>query len=238
MQVLGVIPARYKSSRFPGKPLVPIAGIPMLKRTYMQAKKSKMLTKLVVATDDPRISEFCKVEGIPVEMTSENCLTGTDRVVEISRRTDYDFYVNIQGDEPVIDPSTIDDVIKAFALHCHRYCVYNMYKLITDPEEEESPAIIKVAVNLQRELMYMSRLPIPYEADSRYRQVCVYGFTSDALFLFSSYAKTPVERVEDIEILRFLEMGIPVKMIMTNAVSISVDVPEDVAKVERFLMED
>ena len=112
--VLGVIPARYKSTRFEGKPLVKINGVPMIKRTYFQAKKSTLLDDLIVATDDMRIYDFCVIEKIPVVMTSEDCLTGTDRVAEVAKQLKYDFYINIQGDEPIIDPIAISQLISEY----------------------------------------------------------------------------------------------------------------------------
>lgn len=241
MRTLGVIPARYQSSRFEGKPLVPIAGIPMLKRTYLRAKQAESLDDLIVATDDHRIFNFCRAEDIPVQMTSSECRTGTDRVAEVAKKSDYDLYINIQGDEPIIDPSAINDIIKAYAVHGNTYAAYNMYKAIEDAEEETSDTIIKVIFSLNNELLYMSRLPIPYKKASvpvaRYKQVCVYGFTAQGLEVFSSRDKTPFERVEDIEILRFLELGYKVRMVETKASSIAVDRPEDIKKVEQWLMD-
>jgi 3-deoxy-D-manno-octulosonate cytidylyltransferase len=239
LRICGVIPARYESSRYEGKPLALIAGVPMLKRTYDQAVKSKALNQLIVATDDERISSYCEQEGIPFQMTSSACLTGTDRVAEVASKTDYNFYINIQGDEPVIDPRTIDQVIEAYREHRDTYIAYNLYKKVEADEQPESDTVIKVIVNEKDELMYMSRLPVPYEKGLNekgyFKQVCVYGFTRYALELFSSTGKSPVEQSEDIEILRFLEKGHKVGMVETFYDSIAVDVPEDILKVEKFL---
>lgn len=237
--VLGVIPARYKSSRFEGKPLVEISGVPMIKRTYLQAKKSPHLKNLLVATEDQRIVDYCNSENIPVVMTSDNCLTGTDRLAEVAALHDYDFYINIQGDEPVIDPDTISQLIDEYARHGDRYIAYNLYKVITDPAEITSQTIVKVVVNEQDELMYMSRLPIPFSKSgllpSIKQQIPVYGFTRAALQTFASHGKTCNEQFEDVELLRFVDLGYKLKMTETFANSISVDVPADVDKVERFL---
>ena len=237
--ILGVIPARYKSSRFEGKPLVKINGIPMIKRTYLQAKQSSVLDDLVVATDDFRIYDFCSSEEIPVIMTSENCLTGTDRVAEVSNELKYKFYINIQGDEPVIDPLAITQIVNEYKKHKNKYIVYNLFKYISDPLEINSKNIIKVVVNSLDELLYMSRLPIPFSSNSilskhKY-QVPVYGFTKEALDIFSAHKKTFNESFESIELLRFLDLGHKVKMLETNAVSISVDIPEDLKKIELLL---
>jgi len=239
LRICGVIPARYESSRFEGKPLAEIAGIPMLKRTYDQAKKSDALEDLLVATDDDRIFEFCKKEGMACMMTSKDCLTGTDRVAEVMRETDYNFYVNIQGDEPVIDPHTINQVIDAYRVHRETYVAYNLYKKIDTDEHPGSSAVIKVIVNEKDELMYMSRCAVPFVKGQNERgflkQVCVYGFTRKALEIYSSTGKAPVEMSEDIEILRFLEKGYKVGMVETTLDSIAVDLPEDIAKVEAWL---
>ncbi len=238
-KVLGVIPARYKSTRFEGKPLVSIDGIPMIKRTYDQASKSKELDDLVVATDDNRIADYCASEHMPVVMTSSACLTGTDRLAEVSQQLPYDFYVNIQGDEPVIDPLAISQVINSFKEHGSKYMVHNLYKIITDISEINSKTIIKVIVNEDDETMYMSRLPIPFSNSSLVQnfkqQIPVYGFTVEALAIFSDSKKTINEKFEDIELLRFLDMGHKIKMQETNVDSIAVDVPADIAKVEAFL---
>lgn len=242
-QILGIIPARYKSSRLEGKPLVKINGVPMLKRTYLQAVKSNLLSKVVIATDDSRIEEFCKSENMPVIMTSENCMTGTDRLAEVATKMHYDLYVNIQGDEPVIDPSTIDKIVEEFNKHGDKYIAYNLYKIIDDQDEVNSDTIIKVIVNNNDELVTMSRLPIPYnksgKSNQEYKkQVCVYGFTPEALKVFSSVKeKTLNEQYEDIELLRFLDLGYRVKMSHSQVDCIAVDVPDDVLKVEKFLNE-
>lgn len=243
LHILGVIPARYKSSRLEGKPLVKINGIPMLKRTYLQAKKSTKLTKVIVATDDRRIEKFCINENIPVIMTSENCMTGTDRLAEVASKLKYDLYVNIQGDEPVIDPSTIDIIVDEFTKYQDKFIAYNLYKVIDDINEVNSNTIIKVMVDENDKLITMSRLPIPYNksnnSDQKYKkQVCVYGFTPKALEVFSSVNnKTLNEQYEDIEILRYLDLGYKVKMKKAQVDCIAVDIADDIIKVEKFLNE-
>jgi len=239
LSVLGVIPARYKSTRFEGKPLIKINGVPMIKRTYSQAIKSTQLDGLIVATEDKRILEYCETENIPVMMTSDECLTGTDRLAEVARIHDYDFYINIQGDEPVIDPEAITQLVNEYKRYGDRYAVYNLYKIITDKREIISNTIIKVIVNEKDELMYMSRLPVPYSNSDlvpQFRQqIPVYGFTREALKVFSGHVKTINEQFEDIELLRFVDLGYKLKMIESFVDSIAVDVQEDVAKVEKYL---
>jgi len=239
LRIMGVIPARYDSSRFPGKPLCLINNIPMIKRTYNQVKKSKLLDKLVVATDSLKIKEYCEKEGIPVVMTSDKHLTGTDRLAEVAQKEYYDLYINIQGDEPVIDYHSINQIVNDYRKNHQIYDVYNLYKKTTDRKEIEVDTIIKVVVNQYDELMYMSRHPIPFNKSKssviHNTQVCVYGFTKKALGIFSNRGKTQNEQFEDIEMLRFVDLGCPVKMIETTVDSIAVDVPEDIKKVEDFL---
>ncbi len=239
MKVLGVIPARYKSTRFEGKPLALIDGVPMLKRTYLQALQSSLLDDIVIATEDARIYDFCVKEGMPVEMTSQSCLTGTDRLAEISETYDYDLYVNIQGDEPVIDPTSIEQIVNLYKSSEGKYEVYNLYKIITDQDEINSNTIVKVIVNALDEVMYMSRLPVPYSNGGNKsihkQQIPVYGFTKNAFKVFSTLSKTLNEQFEDVELLRFVDLGCKIKMAETKVDSIAVDVPSDIVKVELFL---
>jgi 3-deoxy-manno-octulosonate cytidylyltransferase (CMP-KDO synthetase) len=244
IKVLCIIPARYRSTRFPGKPLIKISGIPMIKRTYSQAARSTAVTSLVVATEDKRIFDYCTSEKINVVMTSDNCLTGTDRLAEVVLKQeykDYDLYINVQGDEPVIDPLVIDQIINEYKQYGDKYIAYNLYKVIDDQNEINSDTIVKVIVNEDDELMYMSRLPVPYSKSGlpsiHKMQIPVYGYTSKALGFFSQHSKTINEKFEDVELLRFVDVGYKLKMAETKATSIAVDVPNDVLKVEKFLHE-
>jgi 3-deoxy-D-manno-octulosonate cytidylyltransferase len=242
LRILGVIPARYNSSRFQGKPLCLINNVPMIKRTYDRVKKSELLDKLVVATDDLKIKEYCEKENIPVVMTSDKHLTGTDRLAEVAQKEHYDLYINIQGDEPIIDYHSINQIVDDYQKNSQSYAVYNLYKKITSKDEVNSNTIIKVVVNQNDELMYMSRNPIPFNKSTNEaiynKQVCVYGFTKKALEVFSNRSKSHNERFEDIELLRFLDLGYPVKMLETTVDSIAVDVPDDIKKVEDFLKQN
>lgn len=238
MKVLGVIPARYKSSRFEGKPLCLINGVTMIERTYNRALKSRFLNDLLVATDSETIEKFCHSKNIPVLLTSSYCLTGTDRLAEVAQKLNADLYINIQGDEPVIDYRSIDEIVGEFKKFGDIYSIFNLYKII-DSEEANRETIIKVIVNEKDELLYMSRAVIPFDKNHNAaiykKQVCVYGFTKEVLEVFAKRDKTLNELYEDIEILRFIDMGYRVKMKETKFSSISVDVPSDVAKVEAFL---
>lgn len=237
-KIVGVIPARYASSRFNGKPLAKINGVEMLKRTFNQVNNAKLIQETYVATDSKKILEFCNKEKINCVLTANDCLTGTDRIINFSENYDADIYINIQGDEPVIDPRSIDDLIKEIEKD-NEYDVFNMYKQIEDESEKNSSSIIKVAVNEKNELLYMSRANIPSNKSNDnkklLKQVCVYGFRKSALNNINYNKKSKNEKIEDIEILRFIESNIKVKMIETNYSSISVDHPSDIFKVESFL---
>jgi len=239
MDYLVVIPARYQSSRLPGKPLINICGIPMVVRTYQQCVKTVDPSLVVVATDDDRIRVVCESEGITTVMTSSNCLTGTDRVAEVAAKFDADTYINVQGDEPVFNP----DDLRLLVEEAEKYpeCVINGYCIINNEEQFRSPNIPKVVVRPDGRLLYMSRAAVPtnkvLEFTGGNRQVCAYAFPKGALELFSKTSrKTELEAIEDIEILRFLELGYEVRMIKMSDSSMSVDNPEDVESVEKVLL--
>jgi len=234
-KIIGVIPARYKSSRFPGKPLVEILGKPMIWWVYQNAIQVKELTEVYVATDDRRIESKCKELGLKVVMTSNKHPTGTDRIAEVADKIPADIYVNIQGDEPLVKPSTIKKAIIPGEQ------VTNLMTEIIRNEELPDPTVPKVVVNNENEAVFLSRLPIPYpkkEREKYFKQVCVYSFTAKALKRFSKLKRGPSERAEDIEILRFIENKIPVKMIEVKQDTIAVDIPEDVKDVEKALKKE
>jgi 3-deoxy-manno-octulosonate cytidylyltransferase (CMP-KDO synthetase) len=198
--------------------------------------------QIFVATDDDRIRRACEDERIRVVMTSSSCPTGTDRVSEAAQQINSSLIVNVQGDEPLIQPGDILAVIeakRAFPRH-----VVNAMCPIRDPAHIESPNVPKVVLNERSELVYMSRAAVPYvrnrtTAVHHYRQVCIYGFDRVQLNAFAAHGrKSTLEEPEDIEILRFLDLGIPVRMVTVSDVPVAVDVPEDIARVERLLDQD
>ena len=234
-----VIPARYKSKRFPGKPLAKINGVAMLKRTYIQCKKAINKKNIIIATDDLRIQKYCLKNDMPVFMTSKKCLTGTDRVVEVAKKKIFDFYVNVQGDEPIFNPLDIKNLIKS--MYKNKNSVLTGFCPINEKEIFESVNIPKVIIGYKNELLYMSRKPIPNNGLNKKlklfpsRQVCAYSFPRKLLLKFPQKNKTHLEKLEDIEILRFLELGIPVKVVKMSTKSIAVDIPSDIFKVEKKL---
>lgn len=236
--ILIVIPARYNSSRFPGKPLVKINGIEMIKRTYERCRLSGHPEKnIIVATDSKKISSFCKKNSIKAIITSNKCLTGTDRIAEIAKKTNYKCYINLQGDEPIFNPNDIKKVLKNVKKIPNT--IINGYCQIKSKNLFNSINIPKVIFSKKKYLMFMSRMPIPTNAlkkkNNAFRQICIYAYPKKDLLKFKKSEKLPAERSEDIEILRFLELGIPVKMLKLSDKSISVDIPEDVKKVEKAL---
>lgn len=235
MSYIIVIPARYQSSRLPGKPLVELCGIPMIIRTYRQCLKAAPKEQIYVATDNETIKSTCESAGINVIMTSSDCLTGTDRVAEVSRKIKADTYINVQGDEPVFNPEDLKALISAAQQHPDD--VINGYCTLSDETLFRSSSTPKVVIRPDGRLLYMSRAPIPtnkaHGFDQAWRQVCAYAFPRQALEMFAeTSAKTPLESIEDIEILRFLELGLEVRMIPMTAVSVAVDNPEDIERAE------
>lgn len=236
-----VIPARYKSTRLPGKPLIDLLGIPMIKRVWLRCCEAVAEDKVYIATDDARILDFCLTFTQNVIMTGSDCKTGTDRVYEACQKIgELDFVVNVQGDEPIINPVDIKTIIDQ--------CLENPGKIIngmapiTDPSEYESRTIPKVVFRQDGRLMYMSRAAIPSNKtgvfNKSWKQICIYGFPVNALKDFSSCVeKTPFENEEDIEILRFLELGYDVQMASVNGNSLAIDTPDDVKKVLKIMSE-
>ncbi len=235
-----IIPARYQSSRLPGKPLIDLCGIPMVVRTYQQCIKACPAEKVYVATDDERIKETCELYGIQVIMTSSSCLTGTDRIAECAMYIDADVYINVQGDEPLFNPNDLELLISFVEKYPGE--VLNGYCEIVDESLFRSGSIPKVVFRPDGQLLYMSRAPIPSNKkqgfEKAWRQVCAYAFPREALKDFSSVSeKTRLESIEDIEILRFLEIGWKVRMLELSSDSVAVDTLDDIQHVEEAILE-
>jgi 3-deoxy-manno-octulosonate cytidylyltransferase (CMP-KDO synthetase) len=238
MKVIGVIPCRYKSSRFPGKPVAMICGKPMLWHVWNQAKKTKYVDKLIVATDDNRIYDVCYQHGIESIMTSENHKTGTDRVAEVAERIDGDVFVNIQGDEPMIDPNGID-VVVAEIINNGGESIANAFALIEDKSDLINGNVVKVITSNTNYAIAYSRSPIPYPKESNpiyKRQIGLYAIKRESILEFPSLNRGYLELSEGIEMLRYLENGYKIKMVeVSDNNSIPVDVPDDVMRVESLM---
>lgn len=245
MKTLGIIPARYASSRFPGKPLAKIAGKTMLQRVYEQASKAQLLDSVVVATDDERI--FSHVAGFRgnVIMTKEEHPSGTDRCAEAAAVIgNFDVIINIQGDEPLIDPAQIDLVIKPFHENT-AVSITTLVKTIENKEELFSPNVVKVTFNQSKQALYFSRSVIPYVRalpqeqwfgkQDFYKHIGLYGYRKEVLSEITQLAQGKLERAESLEQLRWLEHGYTIFVNFTEKESISVDTPEDLLKIEKRL---
>lgn len=246
MKIIAVIPARYESSRFQGKPLAEICGKLMIERVYLQAKKVSEFDEVYVATDDIRIYDACKERDIHVIMTSSAHRTGTDRIGEVAEIISADLYVNIQGDEPLIEPTTIRQAILPFLEDEHTDIeVTNLMTEIYDPVDLINFTVPKVITGRDGRGVYLTRSAAPFPKGNidvkYYKQVCVYGFTPKALKFYCDYGrkygKAKVEAIEDIEILRFIENGYRVQYVEVDSQTIAVDTPNDLRRVIAYVKE-
>lgn len=243
MKIIGVIPARYKSSRFPGKPLVDICGKPMIWWVYQQCLKVEDFDAVYVATDDDRILSACRELDINALMTSPSHLTGTDRVGEVARTIPADLFVNIQGDEPLLEPETIRAAIQPFYTDSS-LMISNLMTKISTPVDTVNFTVPKVITNKDGIGIFLTRATAPYPKGkidySYYKQVCVYGFKPSALKFFCdygmTYGKAKIEAIEDIEILRFIENGYKVQFIEVASDTVAVDTPNDLEKVREIMI--
>jgi 3-deoxy-manno-octulosonate cytidylyltransferase (CMP-KDO synthetase) len=243
MKVLGLIPARHASTRFPGKPLALIAGKPLLQHVVERCQLAKSLSGIIVATDDDRIATVARPFA-RVEMTRPEHPSGTDRIAEVAQHCACDGVVNIQGDEPLIDPAVIDAVAGALA----QAEMSTAATPIRTVEDYDNPNIVKVVVNAAGGALYFSRRTIPYVRDAARGPVAgqlaafpflkhlgIYGYRRETLLRLVRFPVSPLERAERLEQLRALENGIPIAVVTVDYDGAGVDVPEDVGRVERFL---
>ena len=242
MKVLGVIPARYASTRFPGKPLVDIQGKTMIQRVYEQAMKAKSLSKVIVATDDERIFKHVQSFKGEVMMTSDVHLSGTDRCAEVINQLSsqaFDAVVNIQGDEPFIDPSQIDSVVGV--LKRQQFMIATLVKRIYTEGVILNPNIVKVVFSSEGKALYFSRSPIPYLRNSPvdewlskgefYKHIGLYAYKSSVLREIALLPPSRLEQLESLEQLRWLENGYAIGIAETDLETIGIDTPEDLLKV-------
>lgn len=234
MKIICVIPARYASTRLPGKPLADIAGKPMIVRVYERALKAKIPSEVIVAVDDERVFKAVEAAGGKVVMTKKDHPTGTDRLAEVAQKfPDVDVIINIQGDEPLIDPSVIDELAKQFIEKPE----LNMATVKTPMQEDEKnePSNVKVITDKDGYALYFSRSLMPYPRNDVgvqvYKHIGIYGYKRDFLLQYATMQPTPLEQTESLEQLRALENGYKIKVIATNKHFVGVDTKEDLARV-------
>ncbi|MFB7138209.1 3-deoxy-manno-octulosonate cytidylyltransferase [Gottfriedia sp. NPDC056225] len=235
MKMIGVIPARFNSSRFKGKPLADISGKPMIWWVHQQVKKVAELSEVYVATDDIRIQTVCEEHGIKTVMTSESHKTHLDRLYEVSTKIDADFYVNVNGDEPLIDSEAICKILPKDDVDPSANYVANLMTVLRNPLEAVDISKIKVVTDVYGYGLYMARSPIPYPKGTyefNFKKfVGVQCFTKSALEFCYKAKRGPIEEAEDIDEFRFLENGQKIKFIEAEVTTLSVDTPKDLDKV-------
>ena len=238
MNVLCVIPARYASTRLPGKPLKLIAGKPMIQRVYEQAARAKLPERVIVATDDRRVYDAVRAFGGHVEMTSEECASGTDRLAEVAEYyPDADVIVNVQGDEPMLPPEIIDRLAQAFEQTPDLKMA--TMKVLMREDEYDDPSAVKVVTDVNGYALYFSRSLLPYPRKKPqffkvYKHVGVYAYSRDFLLEFAKMAPGKLEQIESLEQLRVLENGYKIKVLESDFQGVGVDTPEDLEAVNKI----
>lgn len=242
MRIVGVIPSRYKSSRFPGKPLADICGKPMVWWVCQQALKSEGLDDLYVATDDGRIADVCEEYRIKTVMTSESCPTGVDRLAEVALDVYADFYVLIQGDEPLLEGETISRMVKIVRRDPSDESVKTFKTPIKNPVDIVNYTVIKVVTDLNDNVLFASRSAIPYPKGGigfqYYKSVGIYAYPRSVLLQYPGLPRGPLESAEDHDFMRMLENGINMKAYAHDTETISVDTPKDLERVRKIMEEN
>ena len=241
MNVIGVIPARYSSTRFEGKVLANILGKPMLQHVWELAKEALLLDDLIIACDDERVLNVAKEFGAKVIFTAKAHTCGTDRIAEVVNPIDVKIIINIQGDEPLIHPVMIDSIAQTL-LDDSSISMATLMKKIEKPKELDDPNVVKVVVDKNNFALYFSRAAIPYQAKNSqvkspvyYKHIGLYGYTKDFLFTYKNLPVSNLEGIECLEQLRVLEEGLKIKVVETKYETIGVDTPEDLKKVEEYI---
>jgi 3-deoxy-manno-octulosonate cytidylyltransferase (CMP-KDO synthetase) len=238
-KAVGIIPARWGSTRFPGKALHSIAGKPLLRHVWERCRRAKKLERVIIATDDFRIAEAAVDWGAEVAMTSPNHSSGTDRIAEVAAKLkSFPHIINIQGDEPLIDPKLIDRLVRE--LQRDKLEMITAAHPFEDREDAQSPHQVKVVVNQRGDALYFSRATIPFfreasEQPKYIRHQGIFGYTRELLLRFVRWKTSPLERAETLEQLRALENGVRIRVVMTGSGSPGVDTPEDARVIERLL---
>jgi len=241
MDAIGVIPARYSSTRFEGKVLADILGKPMLQRVWEQAKQSLLLEDLIIACDDERIANVAAEFGAKVVLTAKGHVSGTDRIIEVVNPIDVRIVINIQGDEPLVHPTMIDTLVQTL-LDDSKISMATLMKKIENPNDLNDPNVVKVVVDKNNFALYFSRTAIPYhtrssevESPAYYKHIGLYAYTKDFLFTYKNLPLSTLERIECLEQLRVLEEGFRIKVIETKYDTIGVDTPQDLERVKKYL---
>jgi 3-deoxy-manno-octulosonate cytidylyltransferase (CMP-KDO synthetase) len=241
VDVLAVIPARYTSSRFPGKPIASIAGKPMIQHVFERVRRAQRVSRTLVATDEPRIRDAVEEFGGHAVLTRRDHTTGTDRVAEVAAHIPAEIYINVQGDEPLIDPTTIDGLVAALG-EDPAVQVASATGAIVQPNDIMDPNVTKVVRDFDGNALYFSRAPIPWVRDRQetvaarhWKHIGLYAFRREALLDFPTLPPGELERLEQLEQLRWLENGYRIRMVETEYDAISVDVPADIDRVEKLL---
>ncbi len=239
--VLAVVPARYGSTRFPGKPLAPIAGRPMIQHVVERVRQAKLVSRTIVATDDARIKSAVEAFGGEAILTRADHTNGTDRVAEVAAHVNAQIYVNVQGDEPLIDPGTVDAVIAAM-LEDESVQIATPCVAIEEPKDIMDPNVVKVVRDFDGNGIYFSRAPIPWVRDTNagvkaqhWKHLGLYGYRREALLEYQTLPPGDLERIEQLEQLRWLENGFRIRVAETDYDAVSVDVPSDIERVEKLL---
>jgi 3-deoxy-manno-octulosonate cytidylyltransferase (CMP-KDO synthetase) len=236
LTIVGILPARYASSRFPGKPLAPIAGKPMILHVLEAGLSARRLSRVAVATDDDRIASAVRGAGGEAILTSAAAASGTDRLAEAARSIPADVYVNIQGDEPMMSGENIDRAVDALLASSGRGI--STLAIPIPPAAAADPNVVKVAISRDGRALYFSRAPIPYPrggAPAHWKHLGLYAYRAETLAQVAALAPSPLERLESLEQLRWLEAGYDVWVAPAATDSVGVDTPEDLAKVEELL---
>ena len=240
-RVVIVIPARYGSTRLPGKPLVMLAGKPMVQRVYERAKIAKSASRVIVATDDQRIVKAVEAFGGEARMTRPDHRTGTERIAEVAAHSEGDVFVNVQGDEPLLDPQAVDTAVNSL-LEDPPAAISTVAVPIKTPGDIMDPNVVKTVLDFDGNALYFSRAPIPWVRDTTAHQVVrhlkhlgLYVFQRDALLEYPTLPRGELERIEQLEQLRWMENGWKIRVAEVEHDAVSVDVPEDVARVEKLL---
>jgi 3-deoxy-manno-octulosonate cytidylyltransferase (CMP-KDO synthetase) len=243
-RVVVVIPARYAATRLPGKPLVSLAGKPMVQRVYERAKQAQTAQRVLVATDDQRILDAVAAFGGEARMTRADHRTGTERIAEVAANVEGDVFVNVQGDEPLIDPSSIDTAVAAL-LEEPAAQIATVATPIRHAGDIMDPNVVKTVLDFEDNALYFSRAPIPWVRDTQqkvhvkyWKHLGLYVFQRDALLEYPTLPQGELERIEQLEQLRWMENGWKIRVAEVAHDAVSVDVPEDVARVEKLLREE